>query len=48
MKKKLDHVELWFEKYGDKAVFLNIEIILPMELLGVNQAFVRIGKCLIS
>ena len=39
--KKLDHVELWFEKYGDKAVFLGRMIPVMREMISVPAGLLK-------
>ena len=39
--KKLDRVELWFEKYGDKAVFLGRMIPVMREMISVPAGLLK-------
>jgi len=40
-KKKLERVEIWFEKYGDKAVFLGRMIPVMREMISVPAGLLK-------
>ena len=41
--KKLERVEIWFEKYGDKAVFLGRMVPVMREMISVPAGLLKMG-----
>ena len=39
--KKLEHVEIWFEKYGDKAVFLGRMVPVMREMISIPAGLLK-------
>jgi len=39
--KKLDRVEIWFEKYGDKAVFLGRMVPVMREMISIPAGLLK-------